>query len=67
MVFLVYLKIGYNDICYKFENLDNAFSFIRWIKLLAVKELSDDVRVKVTMEALSTSEFNQKINETEGE
>lgn len=67
MVFLVHLKFGFNDFYYKFEYLENALSLVERLKLAIVSELSDDVSIKVTIEALTEEEFKERIDGAKGE
>ena len=65
MVYLAHLQIGYKDLFFKFEDLENTVAFVRQTKLRTVKELSDDISIRTTIEVLTVEEFNEKIKETE--
>ena len=65
MVYLLHLKISYYDLCFKFEYLENLVAFVERLKYARVPELSDQVDIRLTIEALTTEEFKEKIKETE--
>lgn len=67
MVYLVRLKMGYNEFFYSFEYFENAVAFIERLKHSLVKELSDDLNIKIIIEALTKDEFNEKIEEAKGD
>lgn len=65
MIFLVHVKFGHYDLYFKFEYLDNALALVERIKLTKVEELSDDLEIRTTIEALTEEEFNEKIKKVE--
>lgn len=67
MVYLVHVTFKYYDFYYKFECLENAIAFIEQLKLALVLELSEDLTISTTIEALTKDEFAKKIEKTKGE
>lgn len=67
MIYLVHAKFGYNDFYFKFEYLDNALAFVERMKKTKVTELSDDLTIRITVEALTEEEYVEKIKEVEEE
>ncbi len=67
MVYLVRLKIGYNDFYFQFDRLEAAALFVRTIKQNRVDQISDDHVRKETIEVLTEDEYYEKIEKTEGE
>lgn len=65
MIFLVHVKVEYTDLYFKFDYLDNALALVERIKTNKVEELSDDVTIRTTIEALTEEEFKEKIKEVE--
>ena len=65
MIYLIYVKFGYDNLYFKFEYLDNALAFVERMKKTKVTELSDDITIRITVEALTEEEYEEKIKKVE--
>ncbi len=63
MVFLVKMEIGYRTQYFKFDDLNTTLVFVLRMKATFIGVISDDTDLKVTIEVLTTNEYEEMIEE----